>query len=290
MVANKIVDGASYIENAILAQHDGFPSRLLDVSYNCLVALYFASTPYYYKAEDAEDAEDGVVYIYYINEMFCPVGNNIVETYNSIIEMDKGHFIESEIFKKNHKLIDHIKISNRIIAQQGAFILFQGDSVSTITKYKRDYIVIDAEYKARIREELNRLFGIHTGSIYPEATNLVKQMVNKSSFTQAEEFTLDSEMKLIIKNVKFEVQSYYKEIIACREMADCIKIIERLEKEIYSYKIGLEELIEKGILPATEWTDKKGYTAEYNDIIEYYIKKINMVTDIDINITELLVK
>lgn len=34
MTANHLVEGDSYLEKAINAQHGGFPSRLLDVSYN----------------------------------------------------------------------------------------------------------------------------------------------------------------------------------------------------------------------------------------------------------------
>ena len=42
MSANHLTDGKTYLEIAIDAQHGGFPSRLLDVTYNCIVALYFA--------------------------------------------------------------------------------------------------------------------------------------------------------------------------------------------------------------------------------------------------------
>ena len=37
--------------------------------------------------------------------------------------------------KKNHKLIDHIKLNPRIMAQQGAFLLFQGDEGEPIPEY-----------------------------------------------------------------------------------------------------------------------------------------------------------
>ena len=50
MAANHLTNGQSYLEIAIDAQHGGFPSRLLDVTYNCLAALYFAVTPYYRSA------------------------------------------------------------------------------------------------------------------------------------------------------------------------------------------------------------------------------------------------
>ena len=43
MRQNKLSNNDSYLENAIDAQHGEFPSRLLDVSYNCLIALYFST-------------------------------------------------------------------------------------------------------------------------------------------------------------------------------------------------------------------------------------------------------
>ena len=49
MRLNRLSNNTSYLENAIDAQHGEFPSRLLDVSYNCLNALYFAVTPYYHE-------------------------------------------------------------------------------------------------------------------------------------------------------------------------------------------------------------------------------------------------
>ena len=78
MKSNRLTDGNSYLQRAVDAQHGGFPSRLLDVTYNSLVALYFAVTPYYMKNEEYENdgKEDGYVYIYYIKKIFCPSSNN----------------------------------------------------------------------------------------------------------------------------------------------------------------------------------------------------------------------
>lgn len=77
MSANHLTDGKTYLEIAIDAQHGGFPSRLLDVTYNCIVALYFAITPYYTESETSHDNEDGIVYIFFLEDIYCPTGNNI---------------------------------------------------------------------------------------------------------------------------------------------------------------------------------------------------------------------
>ena len=81
MSANHLTNGKTYLEIAIDAQHGGFPSRLLDVTYNCLAALYFAVTPYYTKEENSGDNEDGMVYVFFLENLYCPTGNNINEAY-----------------------------------------------------------------------------------------------------------------------------------------------------------------------------------------------------------------
>lgn len=146
MKANQISKGNDYLENAISAQHDGFPSRLLDVSYNSLVALYFAITPYYRSKESEYDEENGKVFIFFIDKIFCPAGENITKAYGDIIS-NKNSFLQNTLFAKNHKLIDHLKINNRIIAQQGAFILFQGNDVEYLPNYMYEEILIPAKSK-----------------------------------------------------------------------------------------------------------------------------------------------
>ena len=100
--ANKLSKGNSYLENAISAQHDGFPSRLLDVTYNSLVALYFACTPYYRKRESEYDDKDGRVFIFFLDKMFCPTGENITNNYNDLI-LGKENFISYAVLYLDEK-------------------------------------------------------------------------------------------------------------------------------------------------------------------------------------------
>ena len=94
MTANRLAEGSTYIEKAINAQHGGFASRFLDVSYNCLVALYFAITPFYTKPETDSDNEDGYVYIFFTDELFCPTSSGIAENYEAIIKKDRKLIIQ----------------------------------------------------------------------------------------------------------------------------------------------------------------------------------------------------
>ena len=254
MTANKLTQGSSYLEKAIDAQHGGFPSRLLDVTYNCLVALYFAVTPspnekeYTYDIESTNGiSNDGRVFIFNIEKMFCPSGDEINEMYNAIVERKENCFLLNEIFQVNHKFIDHIKLNNRIIAQQGALILFQGEKASSMPKYCYKDLIIPAKCKAQIRKELKNLFGIHTGSIYPESNNLVKYISNKVQNISNRKFDYKNELELVMYNFKNEMDLNYEKFVnkayEKRDLSgerdvpkEMLKEVMILEEYIFSYR------------------------------------------------------
>lgn len=241
MRQNRLTNSTSYLENAIDAQHGEFPSRLLDVSYNCLDALYFAVTPYYHQNADDLDGEDGVVYVFYINEVFSPSAKNTNDNYDAIINKNQKWF-NNRIFSKNHKFIDHTKINNRIIAQQGAFILFQGNDAEEIPRYMFSELIIDKESKKLIRRELSLLFGINTGAIYPEIVNLAKDLSQKSSFLITEEFNRKNEIGYVLGNLNKELQYYTDQLVSYQgELDDGVyfETVQNVEKQINSYRLGL---------------------------------------------------
>ena len=241
MRQNKLSNSESYLENAIDAQHGEFPSRLLDVSYNCLTALYFAVTPYYHYNITEYDKEDGIVYVFYIDEIFSPSAQNTNDNYNAIIDKECAWFNNHAIFQKNHKFIDHTKLNNRIIAQQGAFILFQGNDDEKIPSYMMSGIVIPKKAKPIIRKELSLLFGINTGSIYPEIVNVAEDLVNKSKSLVTEPFGWENEIKYVLNNLQKEVNYYIKQLLCHSNDKDneYYDKIQQLEMIINSYRIGL---------------------------------------------------
>lgn len=263
MRANEIAKGDKYLENAISAQHDGFPSRLLDVTYNSLVALYFACTPYYRYAEDTHDNEDGKVFVFFIDKIFCPTGENISKTYESII-CKKDCFLSNAIFSKNHKLIDHLKINKRIISQQGAFILFQGNDVDYLPKYMYEEIVIPSISKKVIRKELKEMFGIYTGSIYPEPENLIDEIKEKSLSVENTDFDLNGELKILMYNFENEVNFSLKEIFSCNNTNKANQLLRLFEKTIRCYQLGISDI---NIDCSNENTIKDSIK-KYNDIVE----------------------
>lgn len=239
MRQNRLTGESRYLENAIDAQHGEFPSRLLDVSYNCLTALYFAVTPYYHKPEDFYDKENGMVYVFFIDEMFSPSSQNANQYYNAIINHNPK-WIDMGLFEKNHKFIDHVKLNDRIIAQQGAFILFQGDSPEELPRYMYYGIEISGECKAQIRQELKQLFGIHTGSIYPETVNLVGELKDKSTHLNTKDFSFENELDNVLKQLEKELDYYLGYAVDQRRKGapNMEQIIIYIEKLINSYRSG----------------------------------------------------
>ena len=250
MRQSRLTDEKCYLDNAIDAQHGEFPSRLLDVSYNCLIALYFAVTPYYHKKEEELDGEDGMVFVFFMDEIFSPSAQNINDNYNAIINRDR-EWTQSPLFRKNHKFIDHIKLGPRIIAQQGAFILFQGDVAEDLPQGMYYGIRIPGGAKKLLREQLNRLFGIHTGSIYPETINLVKDLTRKSCWINTQPYSCENELHYTLRQMERELD-YYLYYVVSRKMEQDRKseadrengeqlqnILGHVEGVINSYREGL---------------------------------------------------
>lgn len=246
MSSNDLTDGTTYLEKAVDAQHGGFPSRLLDVSYNSLVALYFAVTPCVNLHENEKDNKDGAVYVYFIKKLFCPSAENINLAYDNIVNRDTDWLCGQNIFQRNHKLIDHIKKNKRVIAQQGAFILFQGDNATPIPRCDYEKIQIDKNSKYQIRRDLKNLFGIHTGSIYPETANQIKEITNKSYKIDSEEFNFNTELELVINTLERELLYFYKCIVdltfnKCDEK-EILSFIMDIEDTIFEYKLDFIEV------------------------------------------------
>lgn len=306
MKANNLTKGETYIEQAIDAQHGGFPSRLLDVTYNSLIALYFATTPHPRYEVTSTDEDNGYVYVYFIKKLFCPSGSCINEVYNSIVERKAPWLNECSIFQKNHKLIDHIKANKRIIAQQGALILFQGDQPSAIPECMFNRIDIDKSAKKKIREDLKRYFGIHNGTIYPEIDNFVQEITWKSSLINSLNFSYKEELNLVITNLCEELDYYENEVIELIEKLNneseknynsfryvIDKIIE-IERVIYSYRLGLNEI--KSINDVISTSEIEKVRNEYNRLInEFYnfikihISDINGYPEIEFSLKELII-
>ncbi len=234
VISNDLSKHENYLQAAINAQHGGFPSRLLDVTFNSLIGLFFAVTPHYTKKITESDHEDGVVIIYAIDKLYSSNSKGIQSYFEMIISSNNdGENNENERIKGYiHRLIDFTNLNSRIKAQQGGLILFSGNEFIPLPSWKEKKIIIAKEAKINIREELKDLFGMTIGTIYPESDNLVGYLTEKAKLLTEENTEED-----LIYELKKQLDHYYYEFqkVKFYKGEDLLHFLYDIEEYLYSY-------------------------------------------------------
>ncbi len=196
-------DDSSYLLTAIEAQHGGFPSRLLDVSFNCLIALHFAVTPHFNSEITAYDDEDGQVVLIDVCKMISPASKQLEELYYDLISNSEDHFMSKyPIYAYEHLIIDYYRKNRRIEAQQGGFILFPGKHFRALPESIISRIIVGHDSKASIRRELNDLFGINNTFVYPEISNYPARALENSKYYSDGSFYKEKD---ILENIELNI-------------------------------------------------------------------------------------
>jgi hypothetical protein len=208
MLAHKLT-----IEKLFIMRHYGYPTRLLDISKNPLVDLFFAC--FADKGQDSTKNEDGVVYIYAVpNEKIkFSDGDTVAMLANICKRPSRGlHCLDkndedalgylayetkqerldfSEKYLKwdalNTVVCLRPRMNNpRIIRQSGYFFLFgingkKEKYAKMPPEWIKDEIIIPAQYKQSILEELNTM-DYNEGFFYPDfehVSNVLRRRYGK---------------------------------------------------------------------------------------------------------------
>lgn len=163
-------------DRLITMQHFGMPTRLLDITRNPLVSIFFACN----NLDRANS--DGLVYA------FVPDATNFLTfdderlkcLTNSIIMPDKNvHKINCDLspsekedcFKQNW-FVQGIAKNQRINNQSGHFIFVSSqESRKELDSLPTKIVIIDAKSKKVLLEQLESL-NIHSGSVYPDLSHM----------------------------------------------------------------------------------------------------------------------
>lgn len=183
----------STFDNLVKMQHYELPTRLLDITSNPLVALYFAC--------QEDDKKDGAVLVYSIlkeqleyfdsdavcilsNLAKCPIEFNFDEQKDRLVhDIQKdmpsydGDDLEDNALHKVFCVLPKLN-NNRIICQDGAFFIFGMGKTKKEPATLPDQpskIIIKAEAKKNILKELE-LLGIDEASLFPETDKVMKQI------------------------------------------------------------------------------------------------------------------
>ena len=166
----------SDIDRLTVAQHYGIPTRLLDVTGNALVALYFA-------VFDGKEDCDGIVYVF-------PTFVEDFRMASSIGQDDKitikgFHQGANKKLSKQPSLIFPSFQTQRQTVQDGAFYMIENTAnpmrVCEFDKSRFERIIIPKEEKKRLQVQLEGECNIHYGTMFPESLDGSKAKIVKEA-------------------------------------------------------------------------------------------------------------
>lgn len=143
------IDFSDIISILNILQHYGFPTRVLDVTNNPLVALYFA-------LENIEPTDNPVVYLIKSNKCYSGYFTN---------QMLNDFYYEEKV-KDKVVMVNGSVLSDRIKNQKGDFILFFEEDIHSIENFRIEEISIEKAALKKIKKELD-ILGINKSTIYP---------------------------------------------------------------------------------------------------------------------------
>ncbi|MGL4392091.1 MAG: FRG domain-containing protein [Fusobacteriaceae bacterium] len=274
----EFIDHNTAIEKLTKMQHYGFPTRLLDITANSLVALYFACNNY--------DENDGCVFIFYEHEdtnekMEAAVISNLAFLSNGTAKEDIEEYLKNhsviyysdlqDVLSKKKIFIKPSMNNQRIVLQQGYFYLASNslDGGGILRKEKISFaegekIIIPAAYKKDFLKELET-FGIKESTLYPEIGMMRNDLIKKySNFNKNNEEIAEEEYYDITLD-----KEIYNEELKQKESLTKEKTYAILSKNNLEHKI----IDVEKYLRTTDWSEKESTKSGLKILIKKELKK-----------------
>jgi hypothetical protein len=186
------INDRTVYERLITMQHFGMPTRLMDITRNPLVAIFFACN----NLERAKS--DGVVHTFSCdNKDFLHFEDEqLLKSLKKLFDKNNGNG-EDDDFLNNIWFIKGVAKNQRISNQSGDFIFVgKGEKIKEqLHKLPALTIIIDAPTKKVLLEQLESL-NIHGGAVYPDLTHMSNYIRNKFLFEKrsGKDFTIDIDL------------------------------------------------------------------------------------------------
>ena len=168
------------VERMSVAQHYEIPTRLLDVSGNALVALYFAAQPNTTGGEE----NDGKVFVFKVSVAEYRKALQIGKIDLSVSKQHRAKGRRGKLpFDNTPQLAFPSFLTPRQKAQDGAFYVMGDDANARIDFMKADYdeIIIPKGCKETIRDELEQRCNVHRGTLFPESLTSYKDKLMREA-------------------------------------------------------------------------------------------------------------
>ncbi|WP_276850589.1 FRG domain-containing protein [Enterocloster lavalensis] len=205
------------LEKLAKLQHYGIPTRLVDVTINPLIALYFA-------VENVDDLSPGNVYLYLVEGYLFDSKeakllsilptipshevNSVIAAYENIFgdslsQEEVLEIVSTPIIIQYSDTLQNL--NPRLLSQQGTFLICGNEVVNGIitnslksldTIAPSVIIRIPYEYKKKVKNELDLKYSINQTRIYPELPSVASYIKEKY---KEENLSLDGKYSIVKK-------------------------------------------------------------------------------------------
>ena len=206
----------SNLDKAAEAQHYMAFSRLLDITFNVLPAIYFAC--------ENDFEHNARLYIFSFPEHYSPHSGYLREYFDLVLDETKPTFY------KNFKVITHSFSNERIKSQSGGFILFPSREYYAIPDLYYEVITINKGEKKIILNELEKFFNISNATIYPEKDkrrDYITKRIKKNG-TICKKNNVETEVDSFLQMASLEAQI---------TISECITLDKRVVASIIGNKL-----------------------------------------------------